>query len=86
MLTFTPEEQIKYIPFEVINDSIAEKRESFCIFLTVPMNPELYYLGTIQTAVIYIDDDEGKPKYKILYSYGDVEAFIKIATHEEISG
>ena len=61
MLTFRPEEQIQYIPFEVINDSIAETRESFFIYLTVPMNPELYYLGTIQNAVVYIDDDEGTP-------------------------
>lgn len=67
VLTFTPEEQIKYIPFEVINDTIAETRESFSIYLTVPANPEVYYLGTIHNTIIYIVDDEGTPieNYKV---------------------
>ena len=59
-IKFEPDEQIKYIPFEVMNDSDLsddEKIETFEVFLTVPRKTEVYSLGTIDKAVIHIVDD-----------------------------
>ena len=57
-ITFAPDEQIKYIPFEVIKDLVLnETIETFEVFLTVPRETEVYSLGTIEKAVIHIVDD-----------------------------
>lgn len=55
-ITFAPEEQIKYITFEVMKDSNVEMTESFNLILSVPENTELYSIGTNWRATVYISD------------------------------
>lgn len=59
MLTFQPEDEKIFIPFTVLEDTIAEYRERFNLVLSVPINGG-WQIGTIQSTNVYIEDNDGK--------------------------
>ena len=66
---FRPDQQSVFVPFEVINDTIAELRESFTLFLTVSSRDSASYtLGRAPSTTVTINDDDGTAMQRIEYN------------------